>query len=76
MSFLRSLAALLLAVNTASAQGTSSQPSFFLQDPSDGKPSFVAPRSPHPAPLAPVRATAGNKSSVPSSLFVFRGRES
>lgn len=39
MAFLRSLAALLLlALNTAAAQGsTSSQPSFFLQDPSDGE---------------------------------------
>lgn len=39
MAFLRSLSALLLAlaVNTAAAQGSSSQPSFFLQDPSDGE---------------------------------------
>lgn len=37
MTFLRSLSALLLALNTAAAQGSSSQPSFFLQDPSDGK---------------------------------------
>lgn len=37
MTFLRSLSALLLALNTAAAQGSSSQPSFFLQDPSDGE---------------------------------------
>lgn len=59
MSFLRSLAALLLAVNTAAAQSTS-QPSFFLQDPSDGKP-FVAPLLAPPASLALVGAAAGNK---------------
>lgn len=60
MSFLRSLAALLLAVNTAAAQGTSSQPSFFLQDPSDGE----LAASSHPvrvscALLALARAAAG-----------------
>eukprot|EP00752_Nemacystus_decipiens_P008526 g7615.t1 len=39
MAFLRSLSALVLAwaLNTAVAQGSSSQPSFFLQDPSDGQ---------------------------------------
>lgn len=58
MTFLRSLLALFLALNTAAAQqGSSSQPSFFLQDPSDGESGCVPSTcGPFPPPPPCVRA--------------------
>lgn len=61
MTFLSTLALLLAAgaPTIASAQSTTTQPSFFLQDPSDGKPSALSTKTGHTQPSLLVARLPG-----------------